>query len=73
MDDTNDGSGSSRRSDGWYHRWIRKQSKERWIVLTMDQEAVEGAMDQDAVDGLIKITTYTRTNYYYFCYFYYLN
>jgi hypothetical protein len=26
-----DGSGSSRRSDGWYHRWIRKQPKERWV------------------------------------------
>ena len=25
---TVDGSGSSRRSDGWYQRWIRKQSKE---------------------------------------------
>ena len=31
------------------------------------------AMDQEAVDGFIKITTYTSTNYYYFCYFYYLN
>ena len=28
-DGTTDVSGSSRRSDGWYHRWIRKQSKER--------------------------------------------
>ena len=26
-----DGSGRSRRSDGWYHRWIRKQPKERWV------------------------------------------
>ena len=24
-----DGSESSQRSDGWYQRWIRKQSKER--------------------------------------------
>ena len=31
-----DGSGSSQRSDGWYQRWIRKQSKERWVVQTMD-------------------------------------
>ena len=29
MDGTTDGSGSSRRSDEWYQRWIRKQSKER--------------------------------------------
>ena len=59
MDGTNDGSGSSRRSDGWYHRWIRKQSKERlirkqskerWVVPTIDYEAVEGAMD-GTIDG----------------------
>ena len=59
MDGTNDGSGCSRRSDGsgssrwcdgWYQRWIRKQSKERWVVPTMDYEAVEGAMD-GTVDG----------------------
>ena len=36
-----DRSGRSRRSDGWYKRWIRKQSKERWMIQTMDQEAVE--------------------------------
>ena len=59
MTGTNDGSGSSRRSDGWYHRWIRKQSKERgirkqskerWVVPTIDYEAVEGAMD-GTIDG----------------------
>ena len=31
MDDTTDGSGRSRANDGWCKRWIRKQSKERWI------------------------------------------
>ena len=80
MDDTNDGLGSNRKSDGWYQRWI-------WMAPTMDQEAVGGAMD-DTNDGsgssrrrdgsgssrwFIKITTYSSTNYYYFCYFYYLN
>ena len=48
-----DESGRSLKSDGWYHRWIRKQSKERWVEPPMDQEAVEGAMDQEEVEGAI--------------------
>ena len=36
MDGTTDGSGSSRRSDEWYQRWIRKQSMDRLVVLSMD-------------------------------------
>jgi hypothetical protein len=50
---TTDGSGSSRRSDGRYHRWIRERSKERWMVQAMqamDQEEVVRTMD-GASDG----------------------
>ena len=53
MGGTNDGSGSCRSSDGWYYRWIRKQSTmdQEGVEGAMDQEAVEGAMDQDEVEG----------------------
>ena len=61
--ESSDGTGSSRRSNRLYHRWIRKQSKEQQIVPPMDQEAIEGArwvvqaMDQEDVEGAMDGTT----------------
>ena len=43
-------SGSYRRRDGWFKRWIREQLKERWNVLAFDQGAIGGAMS-GASDG----------------------
>jgi hypothetical protein len=43
MGGASNGSGSNKRSDGWFNRCIRELLMERWMVQAMDQEAIEGA------------------------------
>ena len=44
LGDASNKSGSNRRSDGWFKRWITEQLKERWVVQSIDQRAKEGVM-----------------------------
>ena len=48
-DGVSDGSGSCRRSDGWFKHWIMEQQKERRMMQEMDQRAIEGATDGASV------------------------
>jgi hypothetical protein len=43
MSGASNGSGSTRRSDGWCKRCVRELLMERWLVQAMDQGAIEGA------------------------------
>ena len=45
LGDASNKSGSNRRSDGWFKRWITEQLKERWVVQSIDQRAKEGVTD----------------------------
>ena len=51
IDGASNGSGSTRRSDGWSEQWITEQLKERWVLQAMDQDEryMAQAMNQRAI------------------------